>query len=959
MGGTVHTVLVPRPGLSSVMVGRSAELAALRSGLQETRVGARVILVSGEAGVGKTRLLVELADGLSADTTFLGAQAEPTAMGRPFQLLQDAVAPEIESWKAVPADLEPMEDAVRVLLGPAGRGLSPLPRAGDNGDGRAYGSDELLAAAVQLLRHLLTNRRGIVVFEDLHWADPDSLAAFNRLASSDLDVVMIGTYRPEALDRRRVTDVLAALERQCRVEHVSLTRLTIDQVAELLAAVRGEPVSLEVAAAVHRRTGGNPFFIEELLLAAGDAPVEVVSHLPLPVTLTEAVVRRLDGLDASQRRVIDAASVLPQHIPFDLLCTLTGVGEDDMVDVLRVLVGNGLLVEDTRDVFSFRHALTREAVRGRLLGRERRRLHETAFTALAASGSEDWAALAHHAAGAGRPDDVVDAARRGAHHYLHTGATHQALWLADLGVAEADADLQLLELATRAAWAVGLLATALERAETWRRMAETADSPVDLCRALRVLARLRWEARDRDAHAEAVRTAREVAELLPVGEERAWVVNLVAEASYLSGRCDEALGLTDEALAVAGPHPSAELKAAVLVNRGSSMLEVGDQRELGAALLRQGIDDAAAVGDHLSALRGLNNLLSFAISCWESEPCLELVGRMDELIAMSGRRDWAGAQRTWRAGVLAWVVGDLAGARAELDMPINELRETRWAALMATELAIESNDFETADRLLRATAEWTEGGAHHTALRLFRAAVGEGSRDLAAAAGAADEVASLLSDASVQLIHDSANLSANALSEALRHGMPPDAARSALDALSVWDAEENDHRVDSGWVLHLRAALAESEGDTAAALEGYRAASRPVPAHRTPASLASAHLGIARLLLAGDPPDPEEAQREAEIALALLEHWPGWRRDDALALLGRLRPRGRPKPSGALTDREREVADLVADGLTNGDIAKRLYVSPKTASVHVSNILRKLGMSSRVEVAAWVARNEH
>jgi DNA-binding CsgD family transcriptional regulator len=936
------------------MVGRNAELTSLRAGLQETRVGPRVVLVSGEAGVGKTRLLVELADALSADTTFLGAQAEPTAMGRPFQLLQDAVGPEIESWHVVPAALEPMEDAVRVLLGPAGRGLSSTLQSDANGDGRAYGSDELLAAAIQLLRHLLANRRGIVVFEDLHWADPDSLAAFIRLASSDLDVLMIGTYRPEALDRRHVTDVLAALERQCRVEHVSLARLTIDQVAELLAAVRGESVGLEVAAAVHRRTAGNPFFIEELLLAAGDAPVEVVSHLPLPVTLTEAVVRRLDGLDTSQRRVIDAASVLPQHIPFDLLCTLTGVSEDDMVDALRVLVGNGLLVEDAPDIFSFRHALTREAVRGRLLGRERRRLHETAFTALAASGSEDWAALAHHAAGAGRPDDVVDAARRGAHHYLHTGATHQALRLAELGVAEADADLQLLELATRAAWAVGLLATALERAEKWRRMAETTDSPVDLCRALRVLARLRWEAHDPDAHAEAVRTAREVAELLPVGEERAWVVNLVAEASYLSGRCSEALGLTDEALAVAGPHPSAELQAAVLVNRGSSMLEVGDQRELGAALLRQGIDDAAAVGDHLSALRGLNNLLSFAMSSWETGPCLELVSRMDELIAMSGRRDWAGAQRTRRAGVLAWVVGDLAGARAELDLPINELRETKWAALMAAELAIESSDFEAADRLLHATAEWTEGDAHHAALRLFRAAVGDGSRNMAAAA---DEVASRLSEASVHLIHDSANLSANALSEALRHGMPADAARTALDALSVWDAEENDHRVDSGWVLHLGAALAESEGDATAALEGYRAASQPGPAHRSPAALASAHLGMARLLLAADPPDPEEAQREGEIALTLLEHWPGWRRDDAVALLGRLRPRGRPKPSGVLTDREREVADLVADGLTNGDIAKRLYVSPKTASVHVSNILRKLGMSSRAEVAAWVARS--
>ena len=78
--------------------------------------------------------------------------------------------------------------------------------------------------------------------------------------------------------------------------------------------------------------------------------------------------------------------------------------------------------------------------------------------------------------------------------------------------------------------------------------------------------------------------------------------------------------------------------------------------------------------------------------------------------------------------------------------------------------------------------------------------------------------------------------------------------------------------------------------------------------------------------------------------------------DDAHALLGRLRSRGRPRRGGVLTDREQQVAALVAEGLSNGEIADRLYLSRKTASVHVSNILRKLGMSSRAEVAAWVAR---
>ena len=94
-------------------------------------------------------------------------------------------------------------------------------------------------------------------------------------------------------------------------------------------------------------------------------------------------------------------------------------------------------------------------------------------------------------------------------------------------------------------------------------------------------------------------------------------------------------------------------------------------------------------------------------------------------------------------------------------------------------------------------------------------------------------------------------------------------------------------------------------------------------------------------------------------AARLLERWPGWRRDEAAALLRRLGD-GPAPPSdgpGVLTPREREVAVLLAEGLSNGEIARRLYISTKTASVHVSNILAKLGMASRAEVAAWAVRS--
>ena len=126
------------------------------------------------------------------------------------------------------------------------------------------------------------------------------------------------------------------------------------------------------------------------------------------------------------------------------------------------------MAEDEPDVFAFRHALTREAIAGRLLGRERRRLHEKDLAALQETGG-DWAAVAWHAQGAGRYDELVEAARTGARSYLHQGSTAEALRLAETGLSEADHDPDLLAAASKAAWMIGLLpaATRPPRPRPW------------------------------------------------------------------------------------------------------------------------------------------------------------------------------------------------------------------------------------------------------------------------------------------------------------------------------------------------------------------------------------------------------------------------------------------------------------------------------------------------------------
>jgi DNA-binding CsgD family transcriptional regulator len=195
------------------------------------------------------------------------------------------------------------------------------------------------------------------------------------------------------------------------------------------------------------------------------------------------------------------------------------------------------------------------------------------------------------------------------------------------------------------------------------------------------------------------------------------------------------------------------------------------------------------------------------------------------------------------------------------------------------------------------------------------------------------------------------------------HGALTAACRSGLTAADVLGLEGllkvplvpvgNDG--DPGWPDHLRGAVAELEGNYDEAISRYRASiSHPLWRRSVPAK-GDALIGIARCLLRKG--DHAGALVSANEAAELLEHWPSWRRDEANSLVRRLGATGTPSKEGELTAREREVAVLVAEGLTNGEIGKRLFISTKTASVHVSSILRKLVMTNRSEIAAWAVRN--
>ena len=475
----------------------------------------------------------------------MSAHAEPGPLGRPFHLLHEAIERRVGSWTSIPPELASSQEALQVLLGPVVPALCSDPSTDVT-----VGGEQSLRAAVDLVRYLLDGRPGVLVVEDLHWADAESLRLIGRLATTaDLPLLIVGTFRPGVAEGRLLADMIDRVARQRLVEHIELAPLTETQVAEWLAAVYQSRVPWRVATDLARRTSGNPFFLEELVSSAPGVELEALCTLPLPISVSEAVLRHLDGLPDSQRRIVDSAAVLGRRIPFDLLAVVSGAGEDDLIATMRELVERGLVTEIEPDVFSFRHALTREAVSSRLLGRQRRRLHEKAHAALLEMGSDDWGALAYHAAGAHLWEDVVDAARRGAAVHLRTGSTYEALRLAELGLQEVDADVSAAQ--ARDACCVGVRphgASRELREPMGGACAKPSASDGELSRALRALARLNWEIGDTAQHAALVARLLSVADRLPDGHDLAAVYGYVAEVRMLAGQSAEAVEWADRAL---------------------------------------------------------------------------------------------------------------------------------------------------------------------------------------------------------------------------------------------------------------------------------------------------------------------------------------------------------------------------------------------------------------------------
>ena len=988
-----------RRGGSPVLVGRATEMATLGAALETVRQGGpSALLIGGEAGVGKTRLISEF----SAQARTVGARVltggclELGADGLPFgpftamlrDLVREAGADQIIGL--LPGSGRAIRELARLLpeLGGAAPALLPIAAEPTPGEARARLFEEVLT----LLERLAGERPLVLVIEDAHWADRSSrdliafLIGYQRALRNVLIVV---TFRSDELHRTHpLRPLLAELARIGWVERTELPRLTRGQAEELATAVLGRSPDRALADSLYERAEGNPLFTEELL-ACSDGCEAIPGSL---ADLLQEAVRRMPEDTQEALRVASAGSGSISHT---LLAKVTGRTEEQLTAAIRPAVTGNVLVTSA-DGYTFRHALIREAVHEDLLPGE----HSSVHTRFALAIDAD-------------PELVCDgrADVEKAHHWYSAHNTTQALtsaWQASVQASRAVAHAERLMLLERVLELWGQVPDASARigADHVRVLEEAADVARDTGEHQRGLAFTELALSQLDEDADPVRVAlllswrhlfrkdlgqptnvadldRALALVPPGADDRARTALLLGAVHYgcheggppYRGWAQEALRLARAAgdrdseaqalvalasveagpLGLAGPGSEplrllAEARQIAeevgayqpvikLVVYESHLLCGAGEYELAAQVARLGIADAERHG--LARTRGAFLAINLA------EPLFYL-GRWDEAAEVAGRAlDLAPPSLT---RVWLWIVsGSIALARGDLATAAR-----RAAASRAVLSGITYNDQE---HLPQAAFE----------IELARASDGPAAAVVVAAAALARYDVSGSSPRYAWPLLVTAAGAAVAAVDARTAGHDADAAAALLCTVRTL-AEKLDvcGPVQRAWQLSYAALDPQPDDETADAddadhadgrLAGMDAAAAAWEAVNQPYPAAIALVRAAAIALSG-PGGREAATARLRRAAPIAERLGARLLAEQIADLSRRA--GDPQPGDAaadgdrlgLTGREFEVLRLVAAGQSNRDVAAALFISPKTASVHVSNILAKLGAATRTEAAA-------
>ena len=843
---------------SQALVEREGVLAALQAAWADASQGrGRLVLLAGEAGAGKTAGVEHLCAAL--DAPVLAGACEPLFTPRPLGPLLD-------------------------LLPPGGR------------EGDAYD-------AVHELVRMLDGRPAVLVLEDLHWADESTLDAVRLLARSveRNPLLVAATYRDDALDRTHpLRFLLGQLGVPASLARVRVEPLSLQGVATL-AELHGAD-----ADEIFRVTGGNPFFVTELLEGESTAA---------PETVREAVLGRIARLGHGERTLVEAASVARPHAEPELLERLA----EGLLEALEGCLASGVLVTVGQAV-AFRHELARVVVEESLAPTRRLALHRATLAALEELDPDDVERLAHHAEAAGDGEAVLRYAPLAAERAAVRGAHREAATLYGRTLAFAEA-----------------LPTAGRASLHFRHSTEC------------------YVTDQHDAAVVAVRAALACYRELGDRRREARALNWLSNILWCPGEIEASLEAGEGAVAaLAGLPPGPELASAygnlALLRLNADDL-AGAREWAGRALaLAADLGDAWLVCRERETIAGAEFFAGVAGARERLESCLdeslrfdsdELIGRCYIHLAFAGTRQrlhgdvlrWIGdgLSRFEERGFVLWRLYLLA-ARA-----VVELEQARWDAAAGTaHEIIRERLISTVPRgmalsvlglvrvrrgdpgyrpLLDEARELAQGTGELQ--RLFPAAVARAECAwLEGRAGAVEEetdeaFALAVARGAAWYAGDLATWRRRAgIVDELSLDLPPvHAAAMAGDweaAALAWD--------ELG--LPYEAALARSDGDDAAAVLGAHdrllaLGARPVAAHLARRLRAAGVRGVSR------------------------------------------GPRGVARANAAgLTARELDVLRLVAEGLRNSEVAERLVLSRRTVDHHVSAALRKLEARSRGEAVA-------
>ena len=852
------------------LLERDWAVAALASASDAAAAGTgRVVLVTGEPGIGKTWLVRQFLHDLGPRARVLLGTCDDLSIPRPLGPIRDLAG-------SVSAEL-----SAALAAGAAPHDIQPL----------------LIAELEQ------PPAPTVLVLEDVHWADDATLDSITLLGRriGGIPAVLILTFRGgEVAPGHRLHATVGSIRAEDTVV-VELTPLSMSAVQSLA----GDNADL-----VYAVTGGNPFYVSELLASRTAAQ--------LPPSVANAVLGRVSRLGADSRRLVELVSVVPSRVKTTLLDVVMPDWAASAEDPER----RQLLEIDTKYV-SFRHVLTRNAVRSSIPIAARRRLHGEMLTALI-DADADPADIVHHAEAAGADDLIADyalrAARRAAalesHREAYAHYRRAVSFVDRLPPAEKAA---VLEELGNAAYLVNAIDEAFEPVERAATIHRDLGDLHAVGRCMRFLSRLHWFAGEGDeARAAALES---IAILEPLGEsvELARAYSGMAQLEMLSHQISEALEWSQRALALADRFGDDATKAHALVNLTSTRLHF-DPDSIDAVI--EAHKFASEVGEWYEATRALNNI-GYSLMCW-ARPA-QALRFTRQAIAFAGEHEvhnlatYATTMTAWhlaRSG--EWSAAErIAQAQLAGDVTVLQL----LANTVLAELAVRRGDPDAAQRLT----------------------------DLAGLAVRAGELQRLTPV--IELVAE------YALTREVP--MPTALLGMLLDAL-------HSRAVMIGWgVVRIKAWCTAAGIDIGLDVDGSTTPPGPFTA-----MIEQDWLGAADAFgEIGWPYDRAVMLSLLDDEASLGEALDIARRLDAAPLVNRVTsrmrhlsmriPRGereatRVNPAG-LTARQLEVLTLVASGRTNAEIADALFVSPRTAEHHVAAVLTKLGVTTRREAARRAA----